>query len=599
MIRRLELKNFKRFRSEVFTFRPEGLTIIAGGNNSGKSSILHALTLWEYCRREIERKHGPVALESGGQGREYVTTFKNFTPLTIPDFRHLWTNLTATMGGNPTPITLKVAWPDDAENGAERAIEFTLDLRRQLRIAVAASNVPPGGIIPHFAYLPPFAGIQVKELKLSVQDRERLVGQGLPGAVLRNHLCDLATQSRAAYDALRDPRGRISSTARSTFIRSDAWRQLLAVLNEEFRCILYPAESRPRPDGRIFLKSNLAKGAFIKGTFKRFPRYEPRDLIVEGSGFLQWLSVFALAADREVNVLLLDEADVHLHPTLQAQLLFRLNREAVDKRKQILFVTHSTEVLRIADYRTIYHVAENSKGYLGAESGKVSVIEGLGSLYVPRMEKLKKERKLLLIEGTSDLDLLKIWSATLGQDWPPGLVAWLSTGKASERKTLFEELNKEIGGGLRAISLRDRDNEAQNTTALDLSDKNNPDPAIGQGQAHRMLHRKWRRRQIENYLVLPAAIARASVAKGSGCTEEEVGNFLREEHSVVINNTFTASDCSQPIADLHGKELTYADVNNTESRFGVTRFEVAAAMRPEEICDDVKTLLRQIHELFG
>ena len=43
----------------------------------------------------------------------------------------------------------------------------------------------------------------------------------------------------------------------------------------------------------------------------------PKDPMVEGSGFLQWLSVYALAVNKELNVLLLDEPDAHLHPALQ------------------------------------------------------------------------------------------------------------------------------------------------------------------------------------------------------------------------------------------------------------------------------------------
>lgn len=223
----------------------------------------------------------------------------------------------------------------------------------------------------------------------------------------------------------------------------------------------------------------------------------------------------------------------------------------------------------------------------------VTRIEGLGSLYLPKFEKLRRTHRLLLIEGTSDLDLLKIWAATLGIVWPEPLVEWLSTGKLSERKTLFHELNKEVGG-IHAISLRDRDEDPPATTAADLKDGINPDAPITPGQAYRLMHRKWRRRHIENYLVLPAAIARAAVAKGNPCTEQDVVDFLRVTHSAVVNNTFVATDCHQTIADLRAKEITYEKANNTEARFGVTRFDIARAMNADEIGDDVRTLLEQI-----
>jgi AAA domain/AAA domain, putative AbiEii toxin, Type IV TA system len=606
MIHRLELKNFKRFRDEIFEFTPNGLTLIAGGNNSGKSSIPHALALWEYCRRQIETKHGRAALELGAPQHVFRVPYKHFTPLMVPDFQHLWTNLTTAVGGTPAPMTLKLTWLDDAAGDASRELEFTLDLPGPLRVRTTVSTVPAGTDIPRIAYLPPFAGIQVKERKMEVGDRERLLGQGLSGAVLRNHLCDLERLSRTAYEALRNLRGNVGKADRANFLRSDAWKQLVAVLNEEFKCMVYPAESLPRgEDGHIDLTANLTKGTFVNRKFAKFPKYHPRDVIVEGSGFLQWLSVFALAVDREIDVLLLDEADVHLHPTLQAKLLFRLNREAVDKRKQMLYVTHSTEVIRQAEYRRIYHVGEKGKGYLSEESGKVGVIAGLGSLYVPRIEKLHKSRRLLIVEGTADLELLKIWAATLDILWPANLVVWFSTGKPSERKTLYQELNKEvmkeeyvasakIVRGIHALSLRDRDDEPPNTTNVNLSDGVNPDVAIQPGEDFRILHRKWRRRHIENYLILPAAVARACAVKRTAWTEQNVVDFLRDQHSAIINQTFVSSDCHQTIADLRAKEITYGKPRSTDDRFGVSRFDIARAMTAAEICDDVKTFLQQV-----
>jgi len=261
--------------------------------------------------------------------------------------------------------------------------------------------------------------------------------------------------------------------------------------------------------------------------------------------------------------------------------------------------------VRKADYRSIYYVAEKSKGYLGEESGKVKVIEGLGSLYLPRIEKLHRIRRLLLIEGTSDLELLKIWAATLGLGWPDDLVEWFSTGKPSERKTLYGELNKEIMKkqnsatltivrGIHALSLRDRDEEPQATTRSDLSDGSNPDVPMQAGEDFRIVHRKWRRRHIENYLLLPRAIARAASAKGTVYSEEDVARFLREEHSATINDTFVLTDCSQAIKDFRAKDITYSAPNNTETKFDVTRFDIARSMTPAEICDDVKGLLNQI-----
>ena len=66
--------------------------------------------------------------------------------------------------------------------------------------------------------------------------------------------------------------------------------------------------------------------------------------MVEGSGFLQWLSVYALALNKDLDVLLLDEPDAHLHPVPQGHLTHKLAK-LCENKKQVLLATHSTTIL--------------------------------------------------------------------------------------------------------------------------------------------------------------------------------------------------------------------------------------------------------------
>jgi AAA15 family ATPase/GTPase len=47
MIHKLILKNFKRIKEETFDFNQ--FDLIVGANNSGKSTALQALAIWQYC----------------------------------------------------------------------------------------------------------------------------------------------------------------------------------------------------------------------------------------------------------------------------------------------------------------------------------------------------------------------------------------------------------------------------------------------------------------------------------------------------------------------------------------------------------------------
>ena len=53
MIGHVTFHRFKQFKDETFELRP-GVTLLAGGNNAGKSSVLHGLAVWEFCRTAIE-----------------------------------------------------------------------------------------------------------------------------------------------------------------------------------------------------------------------------------------------------------------------------------------------------------------------------------------------------------------------------------------------------------------------------------------------------------------------------------------------------------------------------------------------------------------
>jgi predicted ATP-dependent endonuclease of OLD family len=169
---------------------------------------------------------------------------------------------------------------------------------------------------------------------------------------------------------------------------------------------------------------------------KRHPGYNKRDLMVEGSGFLQWLSVFALAMDPRINILLLDEPDAHLHSSLQEQLLDSLRQIASRTGKQALIATHSAEILRNAEPADILHIRSSGKnsGYLVEERQKVGLLAGLGSDYAPRVDKAKRTKHILFVEGRSDLEILKILADKLSVTWPSSWTEWTTTYSQKERK---------------------------------------------------------------------------------------------------------------------------------------------------------------------
>ena len=48
MIHKVEIKNFKTFNNATIELHKEGVTMLVGGNNSGKTTFLHALATLLY-----------------------------------------------------------------------------------------------------------------------------------------------------------------------------------------------------------------------------------------------------------------------------------------------------------------------------------------------------------------------------------------------------------------------------------------------------------------------------------------------------------------------------------------------------------------------
>lgn len=358
MFNSVHLKKFKRFSNQNIPLKNEGLSFVSGANNSGKTTILHALAVWEFCRTIIEAEKGVDAFVNGmpqglGIGDD------EFSPINVPTLSHLWTNLTSQKGPQDVDgytIRINSEWLDS--QGEEKALEFGLALANdRMFIKTTNSTLQEGEKIPRVAYLPPFAGITDREARLPGAIRRRRIGEGVAGAVLRNVLLDLQLENLRKRAEFRVDRDRIRDADLRNLRESDAWEVLQQALRTTFGIELL---IRPfRDEYHSYINVGVVRGNLVGHRIRKFQGYKTRDLMVEGSGFLQWLSVFALATDPNIDTLLLDEPDAHLHCALQLQLIEKLEEIAQKSGKQVLMATHSAEILRSSKPQNILEVSCN------------------------------------------------------------------------------------------------------------------------------------------------------------------------------------------------------------------------------------------------
>jgi hypothetical protein len=92
MISRVQFHRFKQFRDQTFDLHP-GISLLGGGNNAGKSSLLHGLAVWEFCRTAIAMERGSDTFVAGHAGRGVGLGDDEFSPINVPSLKHLWSIL--------------------------------------------------------------------------------------------------------------------------------------------------------------------------------------------------------------------------------------------------------------------------------------------------------------------------------------------------------------------------------------------------------------------------------------------------------------------------------------------------------------------------
>src|SRR5712691_5714316 len=127
MISQVTIEHFKRFKVPTeFTLKPDGVTFLAGGNNSGKSTLLQALAIWEFARSVIEVNKGAAALLAGSSGQGVGVSTEEFSPIVLPNLKHLWSDLkvsNGTAGGGYT-LRIRCDWQSATDLPADRHLEF-------------------------------------------------------------------------------------------------------------------------------------------------------------------------------------------------------------------------------------------------------------------------------------------------------------------------------------------------------------------------------------------------------------------------------------------------------------------------------------------
>ena len=542
MIRRVTVSRFKMFNRLEFELPERAL--IAGLNNSGKSTLLHALATWVKLG-EIWFGNADLARQIDGTFHRVELGIAAFEALALSGFDQLWYNQETR---EPIAVTVSTDCWD---------VGFDLHYQDHTVATVGPLTETSARDLELYAdspvkalFVPSLSGLDAHEPEYGERVLATRLAGGKGGTVVRN-MIRAVSKDRAKWDVLQN-------TVRSFFGYE----------------LAMPTGVDP-----------------IKVHYRHSAMEHWYDLANGASGFLQTVLVQSALLHSDATLFLLDEPEVHLHALLKEK-MYRLVREHCDRQgSQAVIATHSG--------RLIEEAAKEKKLFLAtpAELRYVDRKVAKDPLTIPIMDILHAEilRRVLCVEGKSDLDILREWAKVLKHPAAQMLegIFWIPTAEESGRTYVqrhFHSLKAQVPM-LRALEVRNRNGD-DSTKWLG---KKPGELCIqrGKGEAKDSIIRIfWTRYEIENYLIHPEAICRFVAQSAGKRKAENTQNYIMDYWPpIVVKNPF--ADSTLDMAE--GKSIVAKAL--IAAGIGINAFEyyrIASTMMSDEIHPDVVAMLDEL-----
>jgi len=595
MITSLKITNLKGFEDYLINF--SRLNLLVGGNNSGKTTIFHALQLFFWC-----------VDQTTDFGTGSVTLKKTQVPELggIPYFvaRDLFFKQRTRVKNAPTRITLGIT----ADEVPDITFKIYPAFSRNLMVDGGNTKISAKQyeVLRYLkpVYVPGTIGITVREEMYREVAQERMILEGRQNQVLRNLVYRLKQQKTwDAFVEMISPLFNLQGLDVPFDTIKDEW--LTAVYTE---------------DGCTF------------------------DLISAGSGFLQVINLLSFLFLHTSRVALLDEPDSHMHDDLQRLTFELLDKLSRDRNIQLIIATHSPTFIDSAGLDNVLLIDRSFKTPLQAqEVDKLVPLLGDRGIALPPAKVMNtlKSRRVLFVEGHDDD--YSAFIQRVGEVYKPGfsaqtrgLTVFETTGATQKWPyDAIDAFQKLIGVPLKYVFLSDRDF----LTDQQVTERGNR----ARSEAKSICH--LQRRHRESYLLEPKVIARLVKARWdaknqskpvpANLSEQGIKNFILDYARSTMNATrarfqaeqdtnlrLAASDKVAALEKLNeffeeaftrplgANQIPYklldakqalkelrTHIANT-SGISFSDREILDSFRPDEIPVEIKTILETVLALF-
>jgi energy-coupling factor transporter ATP-binding protein EcfA2 len=260
-----------------------------------------------------------------------------------------------------------------------------------------------------------------------------------------------------------------------------------------------------------------------------------RELYWAGFGFQVWCQLLThIVRNTEVDLLIVDEPDIYLHPDMQRQILAILR----DTNPDILLATHSTEIITEASPSEILLIdkTRRSATRLRDTDQVQNALDVLGSGQNITLTQLARTRRVLFVEG-KDFRILSRFARQIGLTDIANQLGYTvvpSEGFShwNKIKSLAWGFEKTLGQSLILGAIFDRDYRSdEEITEI----KKELDDNLNYAHIHT-------RKELENYLLVPSVLDRAIMSKVQ--EQKRRGNIVENS---ILSAEFILDSITQPM----------------------------------------------------
>lgn len=484
MITKISINNFKKI--EKVSFDINSPLVLIGPNNSGKTSILQAITLWETGLKKWAAQKSLKGYKNNGKRTGISINRKDLISLPVPSAKLLWHNLNTHIvkkidGKTSTDYVFLDIMIEGVENGEKwvGAFEFYYANEesfycRPLRKENGSDErfeISPNAFKTRVAYLQPMSGLASSEDRLTPGSIDRKIGEGKTADVIRNISYQLLHPERA-IDNVSDKEIK------------NRWKEIVTIIKEKFGIIIQ--EPKFYPD------NGLLDMTYIEDSVEY-------DLSNAGRGLQQTLLLLCFLYSNPGRVILMDEPDAHLEVLRQKE-IYNLVSEVTRKLgSQLIIASHSEIVLREAASKDddIIAILQNSTFKLNDPRVIKNFRKSLTDFGWDKYYLAKLKKHCLYFEGTTDTSNLEAFARLLKHPIK-GLIEEANVDLVegnipSEAFNRFSAV-KLIEPNLKGLCLFDRIGRNNNV--------DDPMPVL-----------EWSKRELENYFCTPEILIRWAKSK--------------------------------------------------------------------------------------